>query len=207
MGKPAYLHRQKWEDKKFLNLLSHCRSLKRNDHMTLEGLCFYHFGEDGATAQRRMRADLKRIFFVLWNEENILFGPVHWIGEPYYWYVATNPSDQLQILRRYLRQVDGLLRRVIGDDKRQNIPINWSKALGQPVRELLLGHPQIEETAKELMAPLVTCPHCQNQVFQAKYCAQCGVELPNGEKQKDAREVEKKPIIILDPATKRFKQS
>lgn len=148
MGKPKYLHRKNQADKKFLNLLALCRQLKRTNQMTLDNLCFWHFGENGAITKSKMRMLLKKVFFVLWDKENICFGPTHMIGDPmsaFYYHVATQPWEKAQMLNRYIGLAGGVLRRVIGDDKHENIPLNWMAALGTPVADFLLGHPTFSE--------------------------------------------------------------
>lgn len=179
MGKPAFLHRRQQKDKRFLSLVGHCRNLRQKDHMTLEGLCLYHFGQDGPESQRIMRALLKKVYFTLWDNQRILFGPIRLPPDPFYYYVVTQTWEKKQILERYMKQADGVLRRVLGDDNHKNIANNWVNTLGQPMHQLLLGHRQIERGAKELMPPLETCLNCQVHFYNtnAKFCPNCGAKL------------------------------
>jgi predicted amidophosphoribosyltransferase len=42
---------------------------------------------------------------------------------------------------------------------------------------MLEGHADITEAGRQLMPPKVICPHCQAEVFQAKFCLVCGSKL------------------------------
>ena len=180
MGKPAYLHRNKWQDKQLLELVKHCRQLEGHiKGRTLEQLTIYHFGMDGHVNKERMRAFLKDVFYYLLQNEGIVFGPVTlggW-GCPHFWCVATQPWEKKQILGRFLRNADGNLRRIFGSHVLQQ---NWLNALGEPLRPLIEQHEQIREAGQLLLPRRVICLHCQTEVYQANFCGECGGKLNSG---------------------------
>ena len=178
MGKPAYLHRRKWQDKKLLNLVIYCRGLYGHTKgRTLQQLTFHHFGKDGLKLQGEMKKLLKEVYYYLMHNEGILFGPVTlggW-GSQYVWCVATQNWERKQIMRRWLRNANGNLKRIFGSAELRD---NWLGALGEPLLPMLEKHEQIKEASHEFLMPLkVICPQCQAEVFGANFCPQCGGKL------------------------------
>lgn len=95
-----------------------------------------------------------------------------------YWYVTTKENEGWQVIKRFGVNAEGNLRRIFGGYEYPKIRQNLVKRLGAPARDML-DYPSLKEAAKELMAPLVTCPHCQAQFHatNAKLCCCCGAKL------------------------------
>lgn len=175
MGKPAYLHRNKWKDKKLLKLVEHCRGLHgHREGMMLSELCYHHFGYNGTETEAAMRQLLKEVYYYLMHNEGVVFGPVRLPPNPYVWCVAEQDWEKKQILKRWIRNADGNLRRFLGSPE---LRTNWVAALGEPLRPMLEERTEIKEASHQLEPSRVTCPHCQTEVFQAKFCSECGGKL------------------------------
>lgn len=96
-----------------------------------------------------------------------------------YWYVATKEQERWKVIKRFGVNAEGNLRRIFGGYEYPNIRQNLVKLLEAPARQMI-DYPNMREAAKELMAPLVTCPKCQAQFHasNAKLCCCCGAKLP-----------------------------
>ncbi len=213
MGKPAYLHRQRWVDKKEdLRFIEYCRGLRQKDRRRKTDLAIYRYGRDDSYAMGHVHNLLKLTYFTMLDGEAKIFGPVRcklracfncgsplspwgpddeiqncptcgstaWmqIGTAYYWYVTTSPKEKMDVLRRFGINADGNLRRLFGGFEFPNIRQNIVKAIGLPMRDMLLGYPQLQEATKELMPPFIVCPDCGANVPQdSKFCKECGAKL------------------------------
>lgn len=136
MGKPAYLHRKNWKDKKLLRLIEHCRVL--NSHVrgeTRSELCYFYFGQDGKKNEKAIYEPLKQVYYYLALYENKIFGPVQLKPDPPKWCIATQDWELKQILSRPIRNADGNLRRIVGSPQ---LCSTWESKLGEPFR-LMLG--------------------------------------------------------------------
>lgn len=207
----------KWyEQRKYLDLLLYCKTLKRKHQKTKEDICIEHFGGDGTKALRDTGTLLMTAYYQILNDMCKVFGPVpcatrkcanphcgielepwpllykalekcprckstEWLssGKRTFWYITTTPLEAWHVTKRYGVNIEGNARRYVGSDDYPKIKQNLEKCLGMPIRDLLSGVSTVQ-AAKELMAPLVTCPKCQAQFHasNAKLCCCCGAKLP-----------------------------
>lgn len=93
-----------------------------------------------------------------------------------YWYITTERREGWEVIKRFGINAEGNLRRIFGGEEYPQVRQNLIKRLGSPVRDML-DFPSLKESARELMAPLVTCPQCKSEVFDAKFCAHCGAKI------------------------------
>lgn len=149
--------------------------------VSCEAACQYLYPHDGYEARakiHRLMVQINREHFV--PKKGLLLRAVDGVKGWRYCLISVEWEARRADLRRST-MVGGLLRNMLFDEQ------VMQKFIPEPLAERLLTYEKSREPVAELFSQApkllpkagskVTCPHCQNQVPQDKFCLKCGGKL------------------------------
>lgn len=70
-------YNQKWLEKRdYISLVAYCRTLKKKDGKTREGIAIHHFDSDSPKALREIQVLLTAAYYIILDQQGKVFGPV-----------------------------------------------------------------------------------------------------------------------------------
>jgi len=106
-------------------------------------------------------------------------GSTEWITTEiaYFWYMTTTKKEAAAVISKFLINMAGNARRVVGGDGYEDFQGKVESSLGMPPWDLI-DSLEAKRIKAALTGPLVPCPSCQKKcTANAKFCDDCGAKL------------------------------